>query len=87
MGHAYDYLCSVLGNIFRIQCHDYDMKCKLPVFGFPTRSNTTWPVQSQKKACSLKFQIEEEEELYYPCSKKKGADQLIWPFFLHRLRT
>ena len=33
-------------------------------------------VQSQKQARSLKFRIQEEEKLYYPCSENKGADQL-----------
>ena len=43
---------------------------------FPTRSNINRSVQSQKKARSLKFWIKVEEELYYPCSENKGADQL-----------
>ena len=34
------------------------------------------PIQSQKIARGLKFRIYEEEELYYKCSKNKGADQL-----------
>ena len=34
------------------------------------------PVQAQKRARSLKFWSEVEEELYYPCSENKGADQL-----------
>ena len=42
----------------------------------PTRSDTNRAVQSQNKARSLKFRIYEEEELYYPCSENKGADQL-----------
>ena len=29
--------------------------------GFPARSDTNWPVQSQKQARNLKFQIEEED--------------------------
>ena len=29
--------------------------------GFPTRSDTNWPVQPQLMARSLKFQFEEEE--------------------------
>ena len=41
-----------------------------------TRSDTNRPGQSQKKAGSLKFQIYEEEGLYYLCSGNKGADQL-----------
>ena len=44
--------------------------------GFPTRSDTNRPVQSQKQTRSLKFRIQEEENLYYPCSEIKGADQL-----------
>ena len=42
--------------------------------GFPTRLDTNWAVQSQAR--SLKFRIDKEEELYYPSSKNKGADQL-----------
>ena len=44
--------------------------------GFPTRSDTNRPVQAQKRARSLKFRISVEEELYYPSSENKGADQL-----------
>ena len=43
---------------------------------FPTRSDTNRAVQPQEQARSLKFPILEEEKLYYPCSKNKGADQL-----------
>ena len=43
---------------------------------FPNRSDTNRPVQAQKRARSLKFRIEVEEELYYPSSENKGADQL-----------
>ena len=39
---------------------------------YPTRSDTNQAVQSQKQAKSLKFRIEEELELYYPCSENKG---------------
>ena len=42
----------------------------------PTRSDTNRSVQLQKIARSLKFQIQEEEELYYLFSENKGADQL-----------
>ena len=43
---------------------------------FPNRSDTNQAVQSQKQARSLKFPIEEEEEeVFYPCSENKGADQ------------
>ena len=43
---------------------------------FPNGSDTNQAVQSQKQARSVKFRIEEEEEVYYPCSENKGADQL-----------
>ena len=43
---------------------------------FPNRSDTNRPVQAQKQARSLKFWIYKVEELYYPCSENKGADQL-----------
>ena len=43
---------------------------------FPNRSDTNRPVQTQKRGRSLKFRIYEEEELYYPSSENKGADQL-----------
>ena len=43
---------------------------------FPNRSDTNRPVQLQKMARGLKFWIKKEEELYYPCSENKVADQL-----------
>ena len=58
--------------------HDsiYEPRREKKIFGFPTRSDTNQSVQPQKMATSLKFQIKQEEELYYPCSENKGADQL-----------
>ena len=47
-----------------------------PTMWFPNRSDTNRPVQVQKQARSLKFWIYKVEELYYPCSVNKGADQL-----------
>ena len=47
-----------------------------PTIWFPNRSDTNRPVQAQKRARSLKFRIYVEEELYYPSSENKGADQL-----------
>ena len=41
-----------------------------------TRSDTNQHVQSRKQARSLKFQISEEEGLYYTCSENTGADLL-----------
>ena len=43
---------------------------------FPNRSDTNRAVQVQKNARFLKFWIKVEEELYYPSSENKGADQL-----------
>ena len=43
---------------------------------FPTTTNINRPEQLQKMARSLKFRLKEEEELFYPCSENKGADQL-----------
>ena len=43
---------------------------------FPNRSDTNIAVQAQKKARNLKVRIKEEEELYFPSSENKGADQL-----------
>ena len=47
-----------------------------PTMWFPNRSSTNRAVQAQKQARSLKFRSYVEEELYYPSSKNKGADQL-----------
>ena len=44
--------------------------------GFPTRSDTNWPVQQQKMTRSWKFWILEEQEWYYSCGKNEGADPL-----------
>ena len=53
--------------------------------GFPTRSDTNQPVQSQKKVRILKFWVDVEEEFYYKRSENKGADQLrsYWEADLH----
>ena len=49
---------------------------KKPTFWFLTWSDTNKAVQPQKIGRGLKFQIKEEEGLYYLCSENKGADQL-----------
>ena len=70
-----DMISAVEGgcNLFRI----YELRHeKNRSSGFPTRSDTNRSVQPQKMATSLKFWIEEEEELNYLCSENKGADQL-----------
>ena len=60
---------------YRCLCHMSHLVGK-PTMWFPNRSDTNRPVQSQKRARSLKFRIKVEEELYYPSSENKGADQL-----------
>ena len=47
-----------------------------PTMWFPNRSDTNRAVQAQKMARDGKFWIWKVEELYYPCSENKGADQL-----------
>ena len=47
-----------------------------PTFWFPTWSDINQAVQLQKMARGLKFRIWKVEELSYPCSDNKGADQL-----------
>ena len=47
-----------------------------PTMWFPNSSNTNQAVQAWKIARSCKFRIKKVEELYYTCSKYKGADQL-----------
>ena len=42
--------------------------------GYLTSSGINQAVQLQKMAKGLKFRILEVEELYYLCSKYKGAD-------------
>ena len=44
-------------------------------FGFRTGPTQT-DLNKHRKARSLKFRIQVEEELYYPSSENKGADQL-----------
>ena len=44
---------------------------------FPNRSDTNGAVEAQKADRILKFPIKVEEELYYPSSENKGADQLF----------
>ena len=44
---------------------------------FPNRPDTNRLVQAQARARTLKFQISVEEELYYPSSENKGADQQL----------
>ena len=47
-----------------------------PTMWFPNRSDTNQAVEAQKMARDWKFWIKKVEEVYYPCSENKGADQL-----------
>ena len=47
-----------------------------PTICVPTRSDPNRAVQSQKMVRGLIFWIKKVEELYYPCSENKGADQI-----------
>ena len=49
---------------------------KKPVFGVSDQVQHKPVVQPQKMARGLKFPIQIEEVLYYPCNENKGADQL-----------
>ena len=44
--------------------------------GYLNRSNTNRAVQPHKMARGMKIRTYKEENLYYPCSENKGADQL-----------
>ena len=62
---------------------------KAGLWGFRLGSKNNQPVQSKKKAESLKFWINVEEKLYYMCSENKGAYQpaVIAHLFLHRQKS
>ena len=42
----------------------------------PTRSDTNRAIHAQKMSRGWKFWNKKVQELYYPCSENKGADQL-----------
>ena len=55
----------------------FEPRCeKTGLRGFRPGSAQTAAVQPQVMHRGLKSRIYEEEVLYYPCSKNKGADQL-----------
>ena len=51
----------------------YELVREKSTIWVPSRSDTNRPVQSQKQVRSLKFCIELEEGLYYPCSENKSV--------------
>ena len=67
-----------VANHLPVSCSLKNMSCLVgkPTMWFPNSSDTNRPVQAQKQARSLKFWIYVEEELYYPRSENKRADQL-----------
>ena len=55
--------------------HDFHQMSRLmgkPTMWFSNRYDINQSVQAQDQARSLKFWIQEEEELYYPCSEIKA---------------
>ena len=50
----------------------YELDARKPS-GFPTMSNTNRAVQPQREARGLKYRIQEEDGLYYPCREKTMA--------------
>ena len=69
--------CKITHNVMTSNVsYTFEPSCeKTNEFEFQTRSDTNHPVQSQMQTRSLKFQISEEEGLYYQC-REKGTDQL-----------
>ena len=50
---------------------------RTPTIWFPNRSDTNQAVQAKEMARGWKFWFQKVQELYYPCSKNKGADQPV----------
>ena len=71
---------AVLNFVLYYNHHHLSRLVGKPTMWFPNRSDTNQAVRSQKQDRSLKFQIYEEEEVYYLCSENKGADQLRGSF-------
>ena len=69
---------SFIKFLYRLDTNKCCLRCdaRKPVFGVSDQVRQNRHVQSQNKARSLKFWINVEEELYYPCSENKGTDQL-----------
>ena len=55
---------------------DLSLCLRKPTIWVPTRPDTNRAVQSQKMVRGWKLWILKVEELYYPSSENKGADQL-----------
>ena len=67
--------CDINNKLTKVK-HQMSRLVGKPTMWFPNRSDTNWAVQAQKMARDWKFWIQKVEELYYPCSENKGADQL-----------
>ena len=65
------------GSIILQVCYELNisMCVRKSTIWVPTRSDTNRAVQSQNMVKGWKFWISKVEELYYPCSENKGADQ------------
>ena len=58
------------------QQNDMSLCMRKPTIWVPTRSDTNQAAQSQQMVRGRTFWNQKVEELYYPCSGNKGADQL-----------
>ena len=65
------FLCKTMDEFLQL-CRN----ARKLILGFLTRCDTNQPVKSQRQARDLKYLLEVEQELYYPYSENKGADQL-----------
>ena len=70
------FIVNLYHHLVLIDKHQMSLCMRKPTIWVPTRSDTKRAVQSQKQARSLKLLIQEEEQVYNPCSENKGADQL-----------
>ena len=70
------YMIVSCGEQGRSYTKQMSLCVRKPTIWVPTKSDTNRAVQSQKMVRGWKFSIWKVEELYYPCSENKGADQL-----------
>ena len=82
MSHITKILMQVVNVLFQICDAEWANIIKMnrlvgkPTMWFANRSDTNRAVQAQTRARILRFWSYVEEELYYPSSENKGADQL-----------
>ena len=69
-------LCNLFLEYDERNCEYTSCLVRKPVIWFPNWSDTNQTVQSQKQVRNLKFLIQEEEKVYYPCRENKGVHQI-----------